>query len=399
MPPIQVMVSALQARCTGYLEQGIGIMGFYIWEHPDWWQFRWESEALLKPLAHARKVQGRLLAKADALGLKAEADFYVEEIYHTSQIEGEQLLQDDIRSSIAERLGLPLENRKPPSRAIEGLVSIMLDIVREMERPLTAERLHGWQAALFPNGRSGLHAIQVGAYRQSTTAMEVISGPMGREKVHYQAPHSDAVPLLMDHFLYWFQGSSRSLDGLLRAAITHFWFVTIHPYEDGNGRLARAICDLALAQDEGSSRRLYSLSAQIMKRRKSYYKILEACQTNKASITEWLLWFLDLFVATLEDSERVIHRSEELGRFYKNLAHISLSERQLEVLRKMLEMFPDEFQGGLNNRKYVAMTGVSSETAKRDLSELVEKGLLIRGSGGGRSVSYQLNRNMFESPI
>ncbi len=371
----------------------------YIWEQPDWWHFSWDSEALLKPLAHARKLQGHLLAKADALGLKAEADFYVEEIYHTSQIEGEQLAQEDIRSSIAERLGLPLQNRKSPSRTVEGLVSILLDIVQEIERPLTSERLNAWQAGLFPNGRSGIHVIRVGGYRQSTTPMEVISGPMGREKVHYRAPASDAVPHLMEHFLGWFQGSSRALDGVLRAALAHFWFVTIHPYEDGNGRLARAICDLALAQDEGSSRRLYSLSAQIMKRRKSYYEILEACQTNKAGITEWLLWFLDLFVLTLEDSERVIQRSEEVGKFYQNLADISLSERQLKVLRKMVDIFPEEFQGGLNNRKYVAMTGVSSETAKRDLSELVEKGLLIRGAGGGRSVSYQLNPNMFEKSL
>ncbi len=372
-------------------------MSLYIWEQRNWWQFSWDSEALLKPLAQARKVQGQLLAKADALGLKAEADFYVEEIYHTSQIEGEHLAQDDIRSSIAERLGLPLEHRKSPSRTVEGLVSIMLDIVREIDRPLTTERLHAWQAALFPHGRSGLRGIQVGAYRESTTPMEVISGPMGREKVHYRAPPSNDVPRLMEQFLFWFEGSSRALDGLLRAALAHFWFVTIHPYEDGNGRLARALCDLALAQDERSSRRLYSLSAQIMKRRKSYYEILEACQTQKAGITEWLLWFLDTFVATLEDSERVIQRSEEVRKFYKRIAEVSLSERQLKVLRKILEIFPDEFQGGLNNRKYVAMTGVSSETAKRDLSDLVEKGLLIRGIGGGRSVSYQLNRNGLEN--
>lgn len=365
-------------------------MGQYIWQLKDWPDFRWDSDTLLEVLGKARKAQGRMIAQAQWIGLETQAQLLIEEAFTTSAIEGEKLDRKTIRSSVARRLGLSTAGLPPEERRVEGLVEMLLDATTQYNRPLIASRLHGWQAALFPTGFSGIHKIGVGGWRTDTEPMRVISGPIGREKVHFEAPPSKQVAAEMKLFLSWWKNPPSNLDGLIRAGIAHLWFVTIHPFDDGNGRIGRAITDMALAQDEGIGRRLYSLSMQILRDRSDYYEILEQIQKGTCDITAWLTWFLQMFTRAVERSEEVIQKAIFIAKFWQTRSRAELNERQLKVLQKLLEAEPLGFEGGLTNRKYVSMTKISRETAKRDLADLEEKGILKRNSEKGRSVFYSL---------
>lgn len=362
----------------------------YIWKKKDWPNFIWNSEVLLLNLGQARKAQGKILAQADIIGLEAHADLIVEEAFATSSIEGEQLDRKTIRSSVARRLGLPTAGLPSTERHIDGLVEMLLDVTTNYQTPLTVERLHGWHAGLFPTGHSGIHKIQVGKWRTGKEPMRVISGAIGHEKIHYEAPPSSLVSDEIKTFLKWWNQSSPKMDGLIRAGIAHFWFVTIHPYDDGNGRISRAITDMALSQDENSKLRLYNLSTQIVKERNDYYEILEACQKGTCDITDWLEWFLSMYARAITTSEGVIGKALFIAKFWQQHGKTELNQRQIKVLQKMLEAEPQGFEGGINNRKYVSITSTSSESAKRDLADLEIKGILKRNLGKGRSTSYSL---------
>ncbi|MFH1812470.1 MAG: Fic family protein [Pseudomonadota bacterium] len=366
-------------------------MARYIWQSAAWPGFTWRDQDLLVQLGQTRQSQGRLQSLADQLGLEQHAETLVEEALTTAIIEGETLDRQAIRSSVARRLGLPTAGLPRVPRHVDGLVQMLIDATGHHDRPLTAKRLWGWQAALFPTGYSGLQTIAVGRWRHSAEPMQVVSGPAGRERVHYEAPPASRVATEIRDLLRWFNAPPvPPLDGLLRAALAHLWFVTIHPFEDGNGRVARALTDMALAQDERSGRRLYSMSAQINDEREAYYLVLEQTQRGSVDVTAWLQWFLGCQQRAIERSLDVARLSLQRASFWRTHAELELNPRQRKVLGRLLDAGPDGFEGGLNNRKYVGLTSTSRETAKRDLAELVELGLLRRRPGGGRSASYEL---------
>ncbi len=365
-------------------------MADYIWQAHDWPNFRWDSEALLRPLGRARQSQGRLLGEAEYIGLEMKAEILTEEAFTTAAIEGERLDRDSIRSSVAQRLGLSTAGLGPTDRHADGLVEMLVDATVNHEEPLTPERLKGWHAALFPTGYSGMKSILVGDWRKGIEPVQVVSGPLGNEKVHYEAPPADRIEEETDRFLKWWHHDSGDLDGLVRSAIAHFWFVSIHPFEDGNGRITRAITDMALAQDEGKDFRPYSMSAQINSDRNNYYGILEKTQKGDGEITEWFFWFMECFERAIKRSETEIKRVLMKARFWQQKVDIIFNERQKKVVNNLLEAGPGGFEGGLTNRKYKGMTRVSRETVKRDIADLVENGVLVKNPGGGRSVSYDL---------
>lgn len=364
----------------------------YVWQYSGWPELKWDDSILIKPLAEARKAQGHILGQAKFLQLKEQAEILVEETLATSAIEGEKLDREGVRSSVAKRLGLPTAGLPEAKRNTDAIVEVLLDATVNHTGKLNDKRLCGWQAALFPTGYSGIDKINVGKWRTGKEPMQVVSGRMGKAKIHYEAPPSRDVAREMSVFFQWWNSSSEGLDGILRAALAHFWFVTIHPFDDGNGRIARAITDMALAQDEKTSLRLYSLSSQMIKERKAYYDILERTQKGKGNITEWLKWFLEMFARSIKSSNQLIEKAIFVGNLYKYCDDKGLNERQRKVIKKMLETFPEEFIGGLTNQKYVAMTKISPETAKRDIKDLVLKKVLVQNEGGGRSTSYQLNK-------
>ncbi|MCK5735666.1 MAG: Fic family protein, partial [Spirochaetaceae bacterium] len=349
----------------------------YIWQKEDWTNFRWDTGSILTALSLAKSQQGYILGQADSFELKDKGDLITEEALSTSAIEGELLDRDSIRSSVARRLGLPTAGMPDPKKGGDGLVDVLIDATRNYYKILTPDRLWAWQAGLFPTGYSGLFKIKTGGWRTGSQPMRVVSGSMGREVVHFEAPPSGQVIKEMDEFFKWWNSPVNESDGIIRAAIAHFRFVTIHPFEDGNGRISRALTDMALAQDEKTDMRLYSLSSQIIKDKSKYYRILEKTQKGRGDITEWLIWFLTTFEKSIENSKRFISKALFLGQYFISLSDIHLRDRQLKVLKKMLERYPEEFQGGLTNRKYVVITKVSSETAKRDLKEMVDKGVII----------------------
>lgn len=366
-------------------------MGQYIWKRKEWPKFRWRSDELLGVLGRARKAQGKIMAQAELAGIETQAHVLVEEAFTTSAIEGEKLDRNSIRSSVARRLGLPTAGLPKVHRDTDGLVEILLNATTEYTSALTGQRLHSWHAALFPTGYSGMYKILVGAWRKKTEPMQVISGPMGKEKVHYEAPPHKILSNEMKEFLQWWKNPPLDLDGIIRAAVAHLWFVTIHPYEDGNGRLARAITDMALAQDEKTGIRLYSLSAQIMEERENYYNILEKTQKGELDITEWLKWFLGMFERALNGSQDIVNRTTTIAKFWQTYDRGELNERQIKAIQRLLEAEPAGFEGGLTNRKYRSLTKTTPETAKRDLADLETKGVLKRNPGKGRSASYSLN--------
>jgi Fic family protein len=362
----------------------------YIWQTGSWPSFRWDSGVLLHPLGEARQAQGKILGLAEFFELELQADVLAEEALTTAAIEGERLDREAVRSSVARRLGLPTAGLPAADRHIEGLVEMLIDATSNHADPLTSERLKGWQAALFPSGYSGIARIVTGDWRGGKEPMQVVSGPIGKETLHYEAPPAEDVEGMVEEFLEWFRKSQGILDGLVRAAIVHFWFVSIHPFQDGNGRIARTIADMALAQDENSDCRLYSLSAQIEADRNDYYDVLERTQKGDGDITEWIVWFLECLERAIRRSEVEVHKAADKARMWQEIAHLGLNERQRKAINRLFESGPGGFEGGLTNRKYVGMTRTSRETAKRDIADLVAKGVLIRNPGGGRSASYSL---------
>lgn len=365
-------------------------MGQYLWQQKTWPELKWRSDDLLETLGQARKAQGKVIAQAEYIGLETQASLVVEEAFTTSAIEGEKLDRNTIRTSVARRLGLPTAGLPLEERRVEGLVEMLLDATTNYKEPLTAKRLHGWHAALFPTGYSGIHKIQVGDWRKGSEPMQVVSGPLGQEKVHYEAPLSEKVSEEMKAFLSWWKAPPPNLDRLIRAGVAHLWFVTVHPFDDGNGRITRAITDMAIAQDEDIGRRLYSLSTQIIQERNDYYEILEKTQKQSCDITDWLKWFLQMYTRAVNRSQDTIHKAVWVGQFWQKRSSTELNKRQLKVIKHLVEAEPEGFKGGLTNRKYVSMTKTSRETAKRDLADLEEKNLIKRNPGKGRSVSYCL---------
>lgn len=364
----------------------------WIWQHPGWPELVWDAAALAKPLARARRAQGELAGLArllDAkLDLTAQLEILTLEGLTTSAIEGERLDPGALRSSIARHLGLPSAGLPRPSRSVEGLVEVLLDATQRHDRQLTLKRLSSWQAALFPTGRSGLREIRVGKLR-GKAPMRIVSGPDGRERVHYEAPPHDRLSREMRAFLGWFNGPSATLDGLLRAGLSHAWFEAVHPFEDGNGRVGRALLDMALAQDEQRSTRLYSMSARFMDQRDEYYAALELMSSGGLDVTAWLAWFLEQVEAATRSSEGIVNAVLQKARFWMRHSRSSLNQRQLKALNRMLDASPEGFIGGMTNRKYANLTKSSAATAQRDLADLVAKGCLIP-IGSGRGASYQL---------
>lgn len=363
----------------------------YLWERKAWPDLTWDAGALLAPLSHARHRQGMLLGRMTQLGLElqgaARVQAVTEEAVKSSAIEGEELDRQSVRSSVARRLGVKLAGlTEKIDQKTEGVATMTLDATVGYARPLTLERLFGWHEALFPGGRSGLHRVTTGGFRTGLEGpMQVVSGPIGKERVHFEAPPAKQLPREMKHFLSWFNAKP-SMDGLLRAGLAHLWLVTLHPFDDGNGRIARAVTDMALAQLEGRPERFYSLSSQLRRDRKAYYDALERTQKGPPDVTAWLAWFTDCFAKAIDSAEGVL--SEVLARAAtaKRMAAESLNERQRLVLGRLLA----GLEGNLTAKRWAAMAKCSADSAQRDLKELLELRLLVKNPGGSKNTSYAL---------
>lgn len=363
----------------------------YIHELPEWPGLHWDEDRLAQPLAALRHKQGRHLGRMETLGfdLRSEASLtaLTDEVVKSSAIEGERLSTDEVRSSVARQLGLEVAGLPRPSREVDGVVEMMIDATRNCSAPLTAERLFAWHAALFPTGRSGMYTITVGAWRDGEAGpMQVVSGPLGNERVHYQAPDAALVSAAMGQFLDWWARTD-GLDPVLRAAVAHLWFVTIHPFDDGNGRIGRAIADMALARGDGTPDRFYSLSAQIESERNHYYSELEMAQRSSCDITAWVAWFMGCLDRCLSSADGLLQAVLRKAAVWQLANVAGVNERQRQVLNRMLE--PD-WQGHLNNAKYAKLAKCSSDSALRDIKDLASRGILIRNPGGGRSTSYRI---------
>lgn len=362
----------------------------YIHELKDWPRFRWNAERIVEPLASARHRQGRLVGRMEGLGFHLQQEAVLQtltaDVLKSSEIEGEKLDTGQVRSSIARRLGIDIGALTPADRHVEGVVEMMLDATRHYSQPLTAERLFGWHASLFPTGRSGMSKIKTGSWRDDSTGpMQVVSGAIGKERVHYEAPKADRLAGEMGLFLDWFEGKEQ-IDPVLKAALAHLWFVTIHPFADGNGRIARAIADLALARSEKSHQRFYSMSAQIRQERNAYYDILEHTQKGTMDVTRWMEWFLGCLGRAIDGAENTLRVVLSKARFWDRMKDVPLNERQRLILNRLL----DGFEGKLTTSKYAALAKCSQDTAHRDILALVDHGALIQNPEGGRSTSYSL---------
>jgi Fic family protein len=365
-------------------------MPTYIHELPDWPRFRWNSDGLAKQLATVRLRQGRLIGRMQALGFHQQEEAVLttltEDVVKSSEIEGEIFDRDQVRSSIARRLGMDVGALPPADRNVEGVVGMMLDATQNFESELTEERLFGWHASLFPTGRSGMNKIIVGGWRdEKSEPMQVVSGPIGREKVHYEAPAAGRLDAEMKSFLQWFNAVDNT-DPVIKAALAHLWFVTVHPFADGNGRIARAIADMSLARSEDSSQRFYSMSAQIRIERKAYYDMLEATQKGELDITAWLAWFLGCLDRAFDGAEQTLAAVLHNANFWKKYADAKINGRQRDILNRLL----DGFEGKLTSSKWALIEKCSPDTALRDIQDLVDQGILVKDEGGGRSTSYSL---------
>ena len=365
----------------------------YIHQRPDWPDFSWDYDALAGRLAEVRYHQGLLLGRMKSLGfdLRAEAALttVTSDVITSSAIEGESLDPQQVRSSVARHLGLDTGGQVFVGRDVEGTVEMMTDATRRYVEPLTAARLFDWHAALFPAGRSGIHRITVGAWRTDERGpMRVLSGPMGREKVHFQAPPAQRVAEEMSRFLDWFNAEEQ-IDPILKAGIAHFWFVTIHPFDDGNGRIARAIADMLLARADGSPDRFYSMSSQIESERSDYYRSLEEQQRGATDLTPWLQWFLGCLDRSFDRAGESLEHVLYKGRVRHAMSAFGAHDRQRTVVERMM----DNFEGYMNTSKYAKMAKCSPDTALRDIRDLLEHGILFRNPGGGRSTSYRLSSN------
>jgi len=364
----------------------------WIHEHPNWPDFTWDAEVLASRLADVHRRQGRLLGRMEGLGfeIKREASLstLTNDVVKSSAIEGENLNPKEVRSSIARRLGMDVAGLIPASRNVEGIVEMMLDATQQFSLALTKERLFDWHAALFPTGRSGMYKITVGGWRtEDADPMQVVSGPVGREKVHFQAPASDRLEKEMQTFLSWFADGG-DMDPVIRAGVSHLWFVTIHPFEDGNGRIARAIGDMALARADGVQDRFYSLSSQMKAERKHYYEQLERQQRATPDITGWLSWFLDCLGRAIASTEKTLGNVLFKGQLWNTVNQRPVNERQRLVINRMLE---DGFEGFMNTSKYARLAKCSKDTALRDIQELKERGVIVQSPGGGRRTSDRLS--------
>jgi Fic family protein len=362
----------------------------YIHELADWPNFHWNPEKPVEPLAAVRHRQGRLIGHMEALGFNLQQDAVLQtltsDVLKSSEIEGEKLNAEQVRSSIARRLGIDIGALKPPDRHVEGVVEMMLDATRHYDQPLTADRLFGWHASLFPTGRSGIAKIRTGAWRDDHGGpMQVVSGPLGNEHVHFEAPTAERLEHEMQLFLHWFE-SDAAMDPVLKAGMAHLWFVTIHPFDDGNGRIARAIADMALARSENSPQRFYSMSAQIRQERNTYYDVLEATQKESLDITRWMQWFVDCLGRAIDNAQTTLAAVLAKAIFWERAQSAPLNDRQRLVLNRLL----DGFEGKLTTSKYAKVTGCSQDTALRDILPLVDRGILARNPQGGRSTSYTL---------
>jgi Fic family protein len=364
--------------------------GIYIHERTGWPEFRWDHEHISSRLVDVRHRQGRLIGRMEGLGfqLRAEAvlDSLTEEVVKSSEIEGEKLERSQVRSSIARRLGLDIGGLTPADRNVEGVVEMMLDATQNYAQPLTSRRLFDWHAALFPTGRSGMSKIRVGGWRDDAKGpMQVISGAVGKECVHYEAPAADRVRDEMKKFVEWFE-KDKSIDLVLKAGVAHLWFVTIHPFDDGNGRIARAIADMVLARSEDSPHRFYSMSAQIRHERKAYYEILEETQKGDLDITRWLEWFLDCLGRAFERAETILATVLNKARFWDHFDGVEFNERQRDIVNRLL----NGFEGKLTTSKWAKLAKCSPDTALRDIDDLIRKKVLMKDEAGGRSTSYSL---------
>lgn len=375
----------------------------YIHERPEWPNFKWDSKALSVPLAAVRYKQGKHLGRMEALGfdLRAEASLagLTEEVVKSSAIEGERLNRKEVRSSIAGKLGLDAAGLPTPGRDVNGVVEMMLDATQRFGAPLTSDRLFGWHSALFPTGRSGMHAITVGAWRKDESGpMQVRSGPMGKERVHFQAPAAGRLHAEMSEFLGWFNATfnaplnvSPDIDPVLKAAVAHLWFLTVHPFDDGNGRIVRAIADMALARADQTKERFYSMSSGIEGQRSEYYLQLESAQRGDLDITSWLVWFLQCLDVAIEDANTSLASVLNKARLWQRIDQGSFNERAInERQRRVINRMLNDFQGHLTTSKYAKLAKCSTDTALRDIRELLERGIVIKNDGGGRSTSYRL---------
>jgi len=365
----------------------------YIWEKQEWPDFIWKDQDLSRLLSDVSREQGRLLGKMEALGFDLSSEAHLrtltEDVVKSSEIEGEKLDSDQVRSSIARRLGMDVGGLVPASRDVEGMVEMMVDATGKFAKPLTKKRLCAWHASLFPTGRSGMRDIRVGKWRDDSDGpMQVVSGPHGREKIHFEAPPANRLPDEIDKFIQWFEHPG-DINPLLMAGCAHLWFVTIHPFDDGNGRIARAIADMALARSEKSHQRFYSMSAQIRRERNEYYSILESTQKAGLDITRWQEWFLNCLMHAIENSRETMGVVLGKARFWERYAKVPLNERQIKMLNKLL----DGFEGKLTTSKWATLSKCSQDTAHRDIQDLIKRGALKQDPGGGRSTSYSLVLN------
>ncbi len=362
----------------------------YIYQQDEWPDFIWNINEIFDLLAKVRNKQGRLIGKMEALGFDLQNEAFLEtltaDILKSNEIEGIVLNKEEVRSSIARRLGIDVGGLSAINRNIEGIVDMMFDATKNFDKPLTKKRLFDWHYAMFPMGRSGMYEIIVGNWRDdSTGSMQVVSGAMGKEKVHYEAPPAKVMDDEMTIFLNWFNDKT-DIDLVLKASIAHLWFVTLHPFEDGNGRITRAITDMLLARSDGLPQRFYSMSSQIQKERKSYYDVLEKTQKSKLDITEWINWFLKTLQKAIINSEETLSIVIKKHKFWNTYGTQIKNERQKKILNKLL----DGFVGNLTTSKWAKIGKCSQDTALRDIQDLINKGILKKSSSGGRSTKYEL---------
>ncbi|NCA86013.1 MAG: Fic family protein [Clostridia bacterium] len=365
-------------------------MKIYIHEQDGWTNFTWNDKPVLLKLGEARNLQGKLLGRMESLGFELRNEAVLNtltlDVLKSSEIEEEYLEKAQVRSSIARRLGMDIAGAVESEREVDGIVDMMLDATQHYDAPLTAERLFDWHAALFPAGRSSMYKITVANWRKDTTGpMQVVSGPMGKEKVHFQAPNSERIKNEMKEFLFWFE-NEKGIDLVLQAAIAHLWFVTIHPFDDGNGRIARAITDMLLARSDKSVQRFYSMSAQIRVERKEYYNMLEKTQKGNLDITDWILWFLQCLINAINSTEGLLSKILQKAEFWKLHSTTIFNERQQEILNRLL----DGFDGKLTSSKWGKINKCSQDTALRDIQDLIKKNVLQKEASGGRSTNYEL---------
>lgn len=362
----------------------------FIWERARWPVMTFDAAKLTVPLAAVRHAQGRLLGRMESLGFKLRDEAWLQtltqDVLKTSEIEGQQLDTHQVRSSIARRLGMDIGALAPVDRHVEGIVEVMLDATQNSAKPLTDKRLHAWHGALFPTGRSGMAKIRVAKWRDDAQGpMQVVSGPVGKEKIHFRAPPAGRLSAEIRRFLMWFENFENDLDGVIKAGLAHLWLVTIHPFDDGNGRIARAVGDMALARSEQTHQRFYSLSSQIQLERSDYYDILEKTQKGDLDVTTWLLWFLACLQRAIDKADETLSSVVQKARFWDQIANVRLNERQVKVLNRML----DGFEGNLTTTKWAKLTKCSQDTAYRDILALIELGVL-KSEGAGRGTIYVL---------